>query len=164
MIELQNNFKSNFNVVLVSPEIPHNTGNIIRLCANTGVILHLIRPIQFDLDDRKLRSAALDYRDLQKVKIHDSFTSFLTEEMPSRLIATSPEAKQVYTDIKYTLNDYLLFGSESSGLPLNILKMISSQNIVKLPMMPNNRSLNISNVVAIVIYEAWKQIEFRGSY
>ena len=109
MIELQNNFKSNFNVVLVSPEIPHNTGNIIRLCANTGVILHLIRPIQFDLDDRKLRRAALDYRDLQKVKIHDSFTSFLTEEMPSRLIATSPEAKQVYTDIKYTLNDYLLW-------------------------------------------------------
>ena len=111
-----------------------------------------------------MKSKKKKKRDLQKVKIHDSFTSFLTEEMPSRLIATSPEAKQVYTDIKYTLNDYLLFGSESSGLPLNILKMISSQNIVKLPMMPNNRSLNISNVVAIVIYEAWKQIEFRGSY
>lgn len=143
------------HVALYEPEIPPNTGNIIRLCANAGAKLHLIKPLGFELDDKNLKRAGLDYHDLTNVEIHNNFQSL--QNLSQRIIACSTKAETTYTDVTYQDGDILLFGPETRGLP----QEIRNQNLaVKIPMAPNNRSLNLSNSVAIILYEAWRQLDF----
>lgn len=150
-------------VVLFEPEIPPNTGNIIRLCANTGARLHLIRPLGFDLDDRQLRRAGLDYHEWVTVVVHDDFNLFLDQAMPSRLISLSTHHISSYHKFEFRTGDALLFGPETRGLPASIRDHPPPQQRLSLPMMPQNRSLNLSNSVAIVVYEAWRQLNFHGA-
>ena len=151
------------NIVLVNPEIPPNTGNIIRLCSNTGYSLHLIKPIGFDLNDKQLKRAGLDYHDTAKVKIYDNLAQFIKIVNPKRILATTSKVNKSYTEIKFKKNDAILFGSESTGLKQDIINKIQKENIFKIPMKPNNRSLNLSNAVSIIVYESWKQHNFEGS-
>tara|TARA_B100000029_G_scaffold198321_1_gene196376 strand:+ start:15857 stop:16321 length:465 start_codon:yes stop_codon:yes gene_type:complete len=151
------------NIVLVNPEIPPNTGNIIRLCSNTGYSLHLIKPIGFDLNDKQLKRAGLDYHDTAKVKIYDNLDNFIKIVNPKRILATTSKVNKSYTEIKFEKNDAILFGSESTGLKQDIINKIQKENIFKIPMKPNNRSLNLSNAVSIIVYESWKQHNFEGS-
>ena len=151
------------NIVLVNPEIPPNTGNIIRLCSNTGYSLHLIKPIGFDLNDKQLKRAGLDYHDTAKVKIYDNLAQFIKIVNPKRILATTSKVNKSYTEIKFEKNDAILFGSESTGLKQDIINKIQKENIFKIPMKPNNRSLNLSNAVSIIVYESWKQHNFEGS-
>ena len=151
------------NIVLVNPEIPPNTGNIIRLCANTGYYLHLIKPIGFDLNDKQLKRAGLDYHDIAKVKIHDNLNEFIKTINPKRILATTSKVSQSYTTIKFNKNDAILFGSESNGLSEDIINKIQKENVFSIPMKPNNRSLNLSNAVSIIVYESWRQHNFEGS-
>tara|TARA_B100001750_G_scaffold62518_2_gene49681 strand:+ start:3284 stop:3748 length:465 start_codon:yes stop_codon:yes gene_type:complete len=151
------------NIVLVNPEIPPNTGNIIRLCSNTGYSLHLIKPIGFDLNDRQLKRAGLDYHDTAKVKTYDNLEQFIKIVNPNRILATTSKVNKSYTTIKFKKNDAILFGSESTGLTQDILNKIQKENIFNIPMKPNNRSLNLSNAVSIIVYESWRQHNFEGS-
>jgi len=151
------------NIVLVNPEIPPNTGNIIRLCANTGYYLHLIKPIGFDLNDKQLKRAGLDYHDIAKVKIHDNLNEFIKTINPKRILATTSKVSKSYTTIRFTKNDAILFGSESNGLSEDIINKIKKENVFSIPMKPNNRSLNLSNAVSIIVYESWRQHNFEGS-
>lgn len=151
------------NIVLYQPEIPPNTGNIIRLCSNMGFQLHLIKPYGFSLSDKKLRRAGLDYSEWVNVKEHESFQEFVTQESPERIFACSTRGKKFYTDVRYNQNDFLLFGPETRGLPQTILDDLGVSSVIKIPMMPNNRSLNLSNAVAIIAYEAWRQLSFDGA-
>ena len=146
------------NILLYQPQIPHNTGNIIRLCANIGASLHLIEPIGFDLDDKHLKRAALDYSDITNVQTYPSLLNYIDKNNSSRIFATIPTAQTLYTEIDYKIGDTLLFGPENIGLPKEINKIIP--NTIKIPMQPNNRSLNLSNAAAIVSYEAWRQLHF----
>jgi len=150
------------HIVLYQPEIPPNTGNIIRLCANTGFQLHLIRPLGFTLDDKRLRRAGLDYDEWAQVCTHDSLDSFINEIQPERLFACSTKGKSHYTKVDYKKGDALLFGPETRGLPSDILERLAPENILRLPMQSNSRSLNLSNCVAIFVYEAWRQLDFEG--
>ena len=150
------------HVVLYQPEIPPNTGNIIRLCANTGSILHLVHPLGFDLDDRKLRRAGLDYREFASVHEHDSLSAFIRCISPGRLWGVSTKGSRVYTDVSYRENDALLFGPETRGLPGTVLDEIGSDNVLRVPMLPDSRSLNLSNTVAVLVYEALRQTGFPG--
>jgi tRNA (cytidine/uridine-2'-O-)-methyltransferase len=152
-----------FKIVLYEPEIPANTGNIIRLCANTGAGLHLIEPLGFELEDKKLRRAGLDYHEWAKVKVHSSFEQFIESVKPERLFALTTKAKFRFSDIDFHQNDALIFGPETRGLPLTVLAGIGNQNCLYLPMREESRSLNLSNSVSIVLYEAWRQIGFSGS-
>lgn len=149
-----------FHLVLHSPQIPPNTGNIIRLCANCGSNLHLIEPLGFDLDDKKLRRAGLDYHEWANVKVHQNFNSFLETVRPKRLFAVETCGKKIYSDIQYEIGDAIVFGSETWGLSENELKHVEEDNILLIPMKPKNRSLNLSNSAALVIYEAWRQHNF----
>lgn len=149
-----------FNIVLYEPEIPPNTGNIIRLCANVGALLHLIEPIAFSLDDKSLRRAGLDYDDMTRVTIHKSYAQFLLAQKPRTLFACSTRGTKNYSKVNYSAGDYLLFGPETRGLPQKLLHELSVDHVLRLPMQPNNRSLNLSNTVAIVVYEAWRQNQF----
>jgi tRNA (cytidine/uridine-2'-O-)-methyltransferase len=149
------------NIVLFEPEIPPNTGNIIRLCANSGMQLHLIRPIAFDMDDKKLRRAGLDYHEFANISIHESFSDFYKNENPDRLFSCTTKTQQVYTDISYKVNDYLLFGPETRGLPEKIITDSSISTAITIPMKKNSRSLNLSNAVAIIAFEAWRQLGFK---
>ena len=151
------------NIVLVNPEIPPNTGNIIRLCSNTGYSLHLIKPIGFELNDRQLKRAGLDYHDTAKVKTYDNLEQFIKIVTPNRILATTSKVNKSYTTIKFKKNDAILFGSESTGLSQDILNKIQKENIFNIPMKPNNRSLNLSNAVSIIVYESWRQHNFEGS-
>jgi len=151
------------HIVLIKPEIPPNTGNIIRLCANTGYYLHLVKPLGFDLSDRNLIRAGLDYHDLTKLQIHNSLNEFVNLIKPNRLLGTTAKGNKNYTKINFEKNDAILFGSESIGLDKETLDSIPKENIFKLPMVPNNRSLNLSNATAVIIYESWKQLNFEGS-
>ena len=151
-----------FNIVLFEPEIPSNTGNIIRLCANAGTQLHLIKPLGFDLDDKKLRRAGLDYHEWVAVKLHDSLPTFLADINPHRLFALSTKGKTHYSSRVFKAGDTFLFGCETRGLPGYILNQLG-ENSLYLPMQTNSRSLNLSNTVAIVLYEAWRQINFVGA-
>ena len=151
------------NIVLVNPEIPPNTGNIIRLCANTGYYLHLIKPIGFDLNDKQLKRAGLDYHDIAKVKIHDNLNEFIKTINPKRILATTSKVSKSYTTMKFNKNDAILFGSESNGLSEDIINKIQKENVFNIPMKPNNRSLNLSNAVSIIVYESWRQHNFEGS-
>ena len=151
------------HLVLVNPEIPPNTGNVIRLCANTGYYLHLIKPLGFDLDNRNLVRAGLDYHDLALLKVHETLEIFIQDISPNRILATTAHAKKLYTDIKFKKNDAILFGPESKGLNKSVIDTIATNNIFKLPMIKNSRSLNLSNAVSIITYESWKQLNFEGS-
>lgn len=152
-----------FHIVLYEPEIPPNTGNIIRLCSNVGAQLHLIKPLGFDLSEKKVRRAGLDYRDIVDVKIHENFASYLQQSNRDRLFACSTKGKATYVDVAFKQGDAFLFGPETRGLPLDILTQFPSQQILRLPMLPNNRSLNLSNAVSIFVYEAWRQTGFAGA-
>jgi tRNA (cytidine/uridine-2'-O-)-methyltransferase len=151
-----------FHIVLFEPEIPANTGNIIRLCANAGMQLHLIKPLGFDLDDKKLRRAGLDYHEWVSVELHDSYADFLEKNQPQRVFALSTKGKKNYSDVQFKAGDVFLFGPETRGLPASMLADIG-ENCLFLPMQPESRSLNLSNTVAIVLYEAWRQTDFSGA-
>jgi tRNA (cytidine/uridine-2'-O-)-methyltransferase len=151
------------HVVLFQPEIPPNTGNVIRLCANTGAALHLIRPLGFDLDDKKLRRAGLDYHEFARVAVHDDLDAFLAAVSPQRLFAVSTRGRVRYDRVAYADDDALLFGPETRGLPQEILDALPEAQRLRLPMRPGNRSLNLSNAVAVIVFEAWRQTNFDGS-
>jgi len=151
-----------FHIVLYQPEIPPNTGNVIRLCANTGSRLHLIKPLGFDMDDRKLRRAGLDYREWASVVVHESLDSFRSSIQPARIWAISTRGKRQYSDISYQPGDAFLFGPETRGLPQPVLDSLGTDSVVRLPMVPESRSLNLSNSVAVLVYEAWRQQQFQG--
>jgi len=150
------------HIVLYTPQIPPNTGNVIRLMANTGYMLHLIEPLGFDFEEKQLRRAGLDYHDLTRVKRHSNYAAFIDEMQPERLFAITTKGKVKYSDIKYQHGDVLLFGSETAGLPMDVMNSVDKSNRLKIPMQPNNRSLNLSNSVAIVVYESWRQVGFNG--
>ncbi|MBN8886865.1 MAG: tRNA (uridine(34)/cytosine(34)/5-carboxymethylaminomethyluridine(34)-2'-O)-methyltransferase TrmL [Rudaea sp.] len=150
------------HVVLYQPEIPPNTGNVIRLCANSGARLHLIRPLGFELDDAKLRRAGLDYHEFAAVAVHDDLDAFVAKIRPGRLFALSTRGRTLYTNVKFDGNDAVVFGPETRGLPQPLLDSLPEQQTLRLPMRPDNRSLNLSNAVAVVVYEAWRQQGFAG--
>jgi tRNA (cytidine/uridine-2'-O-)-methyltransferase len=149
-----------FDVVLYEPEIPPNTGNIIRLCANTGFILHLIAPLGFDMQEKRLRRAGLDYREWAEVRVHDSLDDYLNALAPARLLAYTTRGTQDYSDIAYRDGDALMFGPETRGLPQPVLDRVPATARIRIPMQAGNRSLNLSNAVAVVCYEAWRQHGF----
>jgi len=150
-------------IVLFQPEIAPNTGNIIRLCANTGAALHLIRPLGFELDDKRLRRAGLDYHEFAAVKEHDSLAAYQASARPERLFAFTTKASRSYSAVEYRAGDALLFGPETRGLPQDVLDDIAPECRLRLPMLPHSRSLNLSNTVAICVYEAWRQLDFIGA-
>jgi len=145
------------NLVLFQPEIPSNTGNLIRLSANMGANLHLIKPYGFEMNDKRLRRAGLDYKDLASVYEYDNFDDYLDKANPSKLYLVSSKVSKNYTDIKYHNNDSFLFGSETKGLPKEIFDEYEG---ITVPMQDGSRSLNLSNCVSIVAYEAWRQLNF----
>jgi len=151
------------DVVLFQPQIPPNTGNIIRLCANSGFRLHLIEPLGFDFDDKKLRRAGLDYHEFTAVKRHRNFADFLENEHPKRVFAITTKATNYYGDVSYQQGDYLLFGSETNGLPEEVRTQIPNDQKIRIPMLKDSRSMNLSNASAVVIYEAWRQLGFANS-
>lgn len=150
------------HVVLYQPEIPPNTGNIMRLCANAGAVLHLIEPLGFTLEEKHLRRAGLDYRDLASVHIWASVQDCLTLNKIQRWFAISTRGSQRYTEVRFCNDDALVFGPESRGLPADLLDGCPAQRRLRIPMLPDNRSLNLSNAVAVVVYEAWRQMDFAG--
>lgn len=150
-------------VILFQPEIPPNTGNIIRLCANTGCELHLIQPLGFPLDDRKLRRAGLDYHEYANIIVHSDWEACKNYCSTQRIIAVETCGTQYYHEVEFKSGDALLFGSETKGLPRLVLSDLKVENIVRLPMQNNQRSLNLSNTVAIVVYEAWRKLGFDGA-
>jgi len=151
------------HVVLHCPEIPPNAGNVIRLCANSGAGLHLIRPLGFVLDDRRMRRAGLDYHELTRVEVHDDYAAFLRAVAPARVWALTTGGRVRFDRPDYRPDDALLFGSETAGLPDAVMAAIPRERRLRLPMQPGNRSLNLSNSVAVTVYEAWRQQGFAGS-
>ncbi|MBM4203185.1 MAG: tRNA (uridine(34)/cytosine(34)/5-carboxymethylaminomethyluridine(34)-2'-O)-methyltransferase TrmL [Gammaproteobacteria bacterium] len=150
-----------FDVILFQPEIPPNTGNVIRLCANTGTRLHLIRPLGFDWSDRKLKRAGLDYHEWAHVLLHDSLDACLeTVACRSRVFAFTTKGQTAHHQIRFVPGDALLFGPETSGLPSDVLATFTVEQTLRIPMQPAMRSLNLSNAVAVAVYEAWRQNEF----
>lgn len=152
-----------FHVVLYQPEIPPNTGNIIRLCANTGATLHLIHPLGFAPTDKQLQRAGLDYHIWAAIKQHESYDAFIEQEKPQRLFACSTHGTQTYSDVAYESGDYFLFGPETRGLPKELLAAMLPQHVLRIPMLVHSRSLNLSNAAAVVVYEAWRQLNFMNS-
>jgi len=150
-----------FHVLLFPPESPPNTGNIIRLCANSGCHLHLIEPIGFELDDKRLRRAGLDYHEYATLKRHESLAQCLESLGQPRVFAFTTKASHPYHEVAYEPGDAFLFGPESRGLPADVLDSLPAEQRVRLPMQPGCRSLNLSNTVAVAVYEAWRQQDFR---
>lgn len=150
-----------FTIALYQPEIPPNTGNAMRLAANTGADLALIEPLGFELTNTRLRRAGLDYRDLATTTVHPSYEAFLATLGERRLFAFSTRAQRRYDDVAFAAGDVLLFGPESHGLPDDVLESIAPERRLRIPMQPNSRSINLANAVAIALYEAWRQHEFR---
>ncbi|MBD3669625.1 MAG: tRNA (uridine(34)/cytosine(34)/5-carboxymethylaminomethyluridine(34)-2'-O)-methyltransferase TrmL [Gammaproteobacteria bacterium] len=149
-----------FDIVLYQPEIPPNTGNIIRLCANTGMRLHLIEPLGFELDDRRMRRAGLDYHEFAAVVIHPDMAAFVEAVQPANIYACSTRGNRNYAEVKYRPGDAMLFGPETRGLPQSLLDELGRENVLRLPMQSESRSLNLSNAVAVFVYEAWRQNGF----
>ena len=149
-----------FNIVLFEPEIPPNTGNIIRLAANTGCKLHLIEPLGFKLNDKQLKRAGLDYHEWAEIELHQSYEGFIKDCNFNHLYAFTTKAKRSYSDACFAQDDALLFGPESRGLPANVLDSLGSDNKLLIPMAKDSRSLNLSNTVAVGVYEAWRQLDF----
>ena len=151
-----------FHVILYQPEIPPNTGNIIRLCANTGCQLHLIKPLGFTLEDKKLIRAGLDYHEFAALRVHDTLQDSLATFDPVRIFALTTKGSQPFHTIRYRGGDAFLFGPESRGLPAEVLDQFATGQRVRLPMLPHSRSLNLSNTVAVTVFEAWRQCGFDG--
>jgi tRNA (cytidine/uridine-2'-O-)-methyltransferase len=151
-----------FHVVLFEPEIPPNTGNAIRLCANTGATLHLIQPLGFRLDDKSLQRSGLDYHDLASVEVHSGLDACLEELGGARLFAVETGGHHCYSDLEYRAGDAFLFGPETRGLPQDVLDRVGRESSVSIPMRALSRSINLSNAVALVVYEAWRQLGFAG--
>lgn len=151
------------HVILFRPEIPPNTGNVIRLCANTGATLHLIRPLGFELDDARLRRAGLDYHEYAQLAVHDDLARCLEGIGQPRVFAFSTRGRVAHVDAHFVDGDALLFGCETAGLPGDVLDAIPEAQRLRLPMRPNSRSLNLSNTVAVAVYEAWRQLGFDGA-
>lgn len=150
------------HVVLHRPEIPPNTGNVIRLCANSGAQLHLIRPLGFVLNDRRLRRAGLDYHEFATLQVHDDFSAFVKAIAPARIWAFTTRAKRAFHTPEYQADDALVFGRETAGLPTEILDELPAEQWLRLPMRAGNRSLNLSNSVAVGVYEVWRQLGYVG--
>lgn len=150
------------HVALYQPEIPPNTGNIIRLCANSGAALHLIHPLGFEITDARVKRAGLDYREMVNVHEHANLESFMHEVAPTRTLAVSTRGRRCYADVIFRLGDALLFGPETRGLPQALLDSLPADQVLRIPMQPDNRSLNLSNAVAVIVYEAWRQQKFAG--
>jgi tRNA (cytidine/uridine-2'-O-)-methyltransferase len=151
------------HVILFRPEIPPNTGNVIRLCANTGASLHLIRPLGFELDDTRLRRAGLDYHEYARVAVHDDLDTCLAALNHPRVFAFSTRGRTMHVDAHFADGDTLLFGCETAGLPEAVLMGLPPEQRLRLPMCPDSRSLNLSNSVAVAVYEAWRQLDFPGA-
>lgn len=149
-----------FDVILYQPEIPPNTGNIIRLCANTGVRLHLVKPLGFTLEDKQLLRAGLDYHEFATITVHEDWEACVKHVARGRLFAVSTKGRQRYDLVRYAEGDAFVFGPESRGLPPEILGNVSDHQRIRVPMVPGSRSLNLSNAVAVVLYEAWRQADF----
>jgi len=154
--------ESALHIVLCQPEIPPNTGNIIRLCANTGASLHVIEPLGFEMEDKRLRRAGLDYHEFANVRTWDSLPSYIDAYWDRRLIAVETCGEVAHSDIAYQSGDSLVFGSETKGLSPELLALFDASHIVRLPMLPGSRSLNLSNAVAVAVYEAWRQLGYAG--
>ena len=151
------------HIVLFEPEIPPNTGNIIRLAANTGSRLHLIEPLGFKLDEKSVNRAGMDYREIQDLQLHKSWEDFLATEMPERIFALSTKGTRTHSDTQFQSGDYLLFGPESRGLPASIREYLPTEQVLRIPMVANSRSMNLSNAVAVMVYEAWRQLGYAGA-
>ena len=151
------------DVVLYEPEIPPNTGNIIRLCANTGFGLHLIHPLGFELDDKRARRAGLDYHELARMKDYPTLQDYLDAHKPPRIFAITTKGQRPYHEVAFQPGDALIFGPETRGLPAHILETILPTHRLRIPMRHDSRSLNLSNAVAVVVYEAWRQQQFHGA-
>ncbi|MGC1456791.1 MAG: tRNA (cytidine(34)-2'-O)-methyltransferase [Steroidobacteraceae bacterium] len=149
-----------FHVILHRPEIPPNTGNVIRLCANTGCVLHLVRPLGFELDRRSVRRAGMDYTEIADLKVHSNLDECLAQIAATRVFAIETGSAIPYSQARFEPGDALLFGSESSGLPATALQRVEPARLLSIPMRPGNRSLNLGNAVAVVVYEAWRQQRF----
>ncbi|WP_105103871.1 tRNA (uridine(34)/cytosine(34)/5-carboxymethylaminomethyluridine(34)-2'-O)-methyltransferase TrmL [Microbulbifer pacificus] len=152
-----------FKIVLYQPEIAPNTGNIIRLCANTGAELHLIEPLGFEMDDKRLRRAGLDYAEYSRVVRHRDWQAFVKSEQPARILALSTKGARPHSEIAFRDGDAIVFGPETRGLPAEFLAMTGSEYTLRIPMCANSRSINLSNAAAIVIYEAWRQLGYEGA-
>lgn len=150
------------HVVLFEPEIPPNTGNVIRLCANTGATLHLVKPLGFELDNKSLQRSGLDYHDLADVRVHGDFGACLTALGTARIFVVETGSAQRYSDVKYREGDAFVFGPETRGLPAAVQDRVGRENSLFIPMRPDSRSINLSNAVAIVIYDTWRQLGFCG--
>lgn len=148
------------DIVLYEPEIPQNTGNIIRLCANTGFRLHLIEPLGFRWDDKKLRRSGLDYHEFAEIKRYPNYETFLAEAQPKRLFAMTTKGRPAPSQVKFTAGDFLMFGPETRGIPTTILDSLPLAQKLRIPMIENSRSMNLSNSVAVAVYEAWRQLGF----
>ncbi|WP_114194789.1 tRNA (uridine(34)/cytosine(34)/5-carboxymethylaminomethyluridine(34)-2'-O)-methyltransferase TrmL [Edaphovirga cremea] len=151
------------NIVLFEPEIPPNTGNIIRLCANTGFQLHVIEPLGFTWDDKRLRRAGLDYHEFANIKRHHDYQAFVASEQPQRLFALTTKGTPAHSAVSYQVGDFLLFGPETRGLPAEILNALPAEQKIRIPMQPDSRSMNLSNAVSVVVYEAWRQLGYAGA-
>jgi len=151
-----------FNIVLVHPEIPPNTGNVIRLAANTGSRLHLVEPLGFTMDDRQLKRAGLDYHDLSRIDVHKDWASCKAALTGRRLFALTTRATRRYAEMEFRFGDAFVFGAETNGLPPELLEQFPAPMRLRLPMLAGNRSLNLSNAVAVVVFEAWRQVGFLG--
>ncbi|WP_237068403.1 tRNA (uridine(34)/cytosine(34)/5-carboxymethylaminomethyluridine(34)-2'-O)-methyltransferase TrmL [Microbulbifer guangxiensis] len=152
-----------FKIVLYQPEIAPNTGNIIRLCANTGAELHLIEPLGFAMDDKRLRRAGLDYAEYSPVRRHRDWAAFVEAEQPQRVLALSTRGTRSHAAVTYHPGDAIVFGPETRGLPQEFLDLLGKEHTLRIPMRPDSRSMNLSNAVAVVVYEAWRQLDFAGA-
>lgn len=148
------------HIVLFEPEIPPNTGNVIRLCANTGFQLHLIEPLGFELEDKKLRRAGLDYHEVAKVKRHKNWQAFVDSQSFETVYALTTKGSRPHSDASFKPNDVLVFGPETRGLPADFIQALPPEQRLRLPMQPNSRSLNLSNTVAVMVYESWRQLDY----
>ncbi|MCM2973340.1 tRNA (uridine(34)/cytosine(34)/5-carboxymethylaminomethyluridine(34)-2'-O)-methyltransferase TrmL [Larsenimonas suaedae] len=151
------------DIVLYQPEIPPNTGNIIRLCANTGFRLHLIEPLGFVLDDKRLRRAGLDYHEWARVQVHVDFDAFMASVAPARVFAVSTRGRTSYTEAGFQSGDALVFGPETRGLPQAMIDALPEAQRLRIPMLPESRSLNLSNACAVIVFDAWRQLGFEGA-
>ena len=153
-----------FHIVLVEPEIPPNTGNVIRLAANTGAQLHLVEPLAFEMSDKQLRRAGLDYHEFASVRVHRDFGALLATEKPppERMFAFSTHGVRPLSAVAFAADDWFVFGCETRGLPPAVRERFPPDRLLRLPMRPGNRSLNLSNAVAVVVYEAWRQLGYAG--
>jgi len=150
-------------IVLVEPEIPPNTGNVIRLAANSGARLHLVKPLGFSLDDKQLKRAGLDYREYASLVVHETWDRFAQQMQGRRMFAFATSGERLYTDVRYAADDVLVFGKEATGLPTAIVETFAPEMRLRLPMRPGNRSINLSNAVAIAVFEAWRQLGYEGA-